>query len=96
MDPRIVPDRSDIQLVDVRAADEWADGHQPGAVHIPLDDLGDRSGELDSNRTVVTVCRTGRRSAQAADDLAGRGFSAESMAGGLDAWEGHGLPLVTD
>lgn len=96
MDPRIVPDRPDIQLLDVRGADEWAQGHQPGAVHIPLDELGERADELERDRPVVTVCRSGRRSAQAADDLGGRGFAAESMVGGLDAWEGHGLPLVTD
>jgi 3-mercaptopyruvate sulfurtransferase SseA len=56
--------------------------------------LADRLGELDRTRPVVTVCRAGTRSAEAAEMLRGEGFDAESLDGGLLAWKWAGLPLT--
>jgi len=82
------------QIVDVREPDEWADGRIPGAVHIPLGDLPRRRGELDPTRPVIAVCRSGRRSLTAAEDLLGNGFAgAASLAGGMIAWREAGQPV---
>ena len=57
------------QIVDVREDEEVAEGTIPGAIHIPLGQLSARAGELDRERPVITVCRSGRRSAHAAEQL---------------------------
>ncbi|WP_334173546.1 rhodanese-like domain-containing protein [Sinomonas sp.] len=82
------------QIVDVRDADELAEGVIPGARHIPLGELSSRLGELDRSLPVIAVCRSGRRSAAAADQLAAAGFSADTMAGGMLAWQSAGLPTA--
>lgn len=85
----------DVQIVDVRYPNEWEAGRIEGAVHIPLDDLDDRLEEMDRSRRVVTVCRSGNRSANAAEVLAAEGFRAENLDGGMDAWAAAGLPFAT-
>lgn len=87
-------DLGQVQVVDVRTPEEWDAGHIDGAVHIPDDELGDRAGELDAARRLVTVCHTGARSARSAADLAARGFSVDNLAGGMQAWAEAGLPVV--
>ncbi|MCE3276381.1 MAG: putative metallo-hydrolase [Propionibacteriaceae bacterium] len=87
-------DPGETQLVDVREPDEWAEGHAPGAALIPLGELAARQGELDPARPVVTICRSGRRSLDAAEILLGAGFrDARSLAGGMIAWRDAGLPV---
>ena len=82
------------QLLDVREPDEWAEGHAPQAILIPLEELVIRRGELDSARPVVTVCRSGRRSLTAAEILLEAGFrDVRSLAGGMVAWRDAGLPV---
>jgi rhodanese-related sulfurtransferase len=94
MDPQTMADRLDqVQLVDVRYDDEWQAGHIEGAVHVPEDDLEDRLEELDRGRAVVTVCRAGTRSEEAAEFLRGQGFDAQSLDGGMLAWKWAGLPI---
>ena len=63
------------QLIDVRAPDEVADRSLPGVVNIPLDELPSRAAELDADRRVVVICRSGRRSATAAQLLVDAGFN---------------------
>jgi len=82
------------QVVDVRYPNEWEAGHIDGAVHIPVDYVYERVGELDAGRPVVTVCLSGARSAEAAKDLAGEGFEVESLDGGMRAWVAQGLAIV--
>lgn len=78
-----------LHLVDVRTAEECAQGHIPGARLIPLDQLRDRAGEIDRNREVILVCRSGNRSAQAYRLLQGLGFSnLRNMTGGMLSWQG--------
>lgn len=57
------------QLIDVRQPDEVASGTLDGATNIPLDQLAARLGELDPNKCTVLFCRSGARSAQAAEFL---------------------------
>jgi rhodanese-related sulfurtransferase len=84
-----------VQIVDVREPDEWAGGHIPGAVLIPLGQLGFRKGQLDPARPVVVVCRSGRRSLTGAEILLRAGFrDARSLVGGMVAWAGAGQPVA--
>lgn len=87
--------REDLEIVDVREDAEWKEGRIEGAVHIPLAELEERIGELDGARPVVTVCRSGQRSLRAADLLGDLGYRAESMEGGMQAWQDAGLPITT-
>jgi rhodanese-related sulfurtransferase len=81
------------QLVDVRAEHEWEAGRIAGAVHLPLAELAERTGELDKDRPVVLYCRGGTRSTMATDALADAGFDAAKLTEGIVGWEEAGLPL---
>ncbi|CAN5359489.1 rhodanese-like domain-containing protein [soil metagenome] len=82
------------QVVDVRETDELAEGMIPGARHIALGDLVQSLGMLDREMPVIAVCRSGRRSATAAESLVGAGFDAHTMSGGMIEWKVQGLPTV--
>ena len=74
----------DSQVIDVREPHELADGTLPGVINIPLGELTDRMHELDLDRRVVLICRTGGRSAFAAEQLAAVGFDdVVNLAGGM-------------
>ncbi|HJW33544.1 MAG TPA: rhodanese-like domain-containing protein [Holophagaceae bacterium] len=64
------------QLVDVRTPAEFAGGHAPGTVNIPLDQLATRARELDKARPVLCCCASGSRSAMATSLLKAKGFEA--------------------
>ena len=81
-------------LLDVREPHEWRAGHAPSARHIPLGQLAQRATELPPERCVVTVCRSGARSARAAALLCGNGRQVSNLAGGMHAWARAGLPVV--
>ena len=81
-------------LLDVREPYEWQAGHAPRARHIPLGQLPRRVAELPDRRAVVTVCRSGARSARAAAMLARDGREVSNLAGGMRAWARAGLPVV--
>jgi rhodanese-related sulfurtransferase len=89
-----VPD--DVWLLDVREDDEWAAGHAPSARHIPLGDLAERAGEVPQDELIYVVCRSGNRSGRAAQALAGAGWRAVNVAGGMQDWAAAGRPMVTD
>ncbi|MEP2370398.1 rhodanese-like domain-containing protein [Ilumatobacter sp.] len=77
----------DTQLVDVREPAEYASGTLDGAVNIPLGDLTERIGDLDANRRVVLLCRSGNRSSRAARHLVDAGFDdVVNLAGGVMAY----------
>lgn len=82
-----------LQLVDVREPEEVAEVRIPDAVHIPLGELGDRMGELDRQRPVAFVCRSGNRSAMATRAAGKAGLDAVNVEGGVLAWAKAGLPL---
>ena len=76
-------------LLDVRQDFEYAEGHLPGATHIPLAELSERLGELDQSKPVLAYCHAGMRSLAAANLLVGQGFAdVRSMNGGIAAWNG--------
>jgi rhodanese-related sulfurtransferase len=80
-------------LVDVREDREWEVGRATGAVHIELNELTRRADEIPKEKPVVFYCRTGNRSAMAAEAFAQAGWDAHNMAGGLVAWQEAGFPL---
>ena len=69
------------QLVDVRSPGEFAGGHAPGSVNIPLDELARRMPELDRSRWVIVCCASGTRSAMARHKLRSNGFERVMNAG---------------
>jgi rhodanese-related sulfurtransferase len=81
-------------VVDVRTAQEYAHGHLPGAVNVPVDSIAFRVAELPAGQ-VLTVCSMGNRSWRAAQLLANAGREALSLTGGTKAWSAAGMPLVT-
>ena len=83
-----------IQLIDVRTRQEFAEGHLPGAVNIPLDEF-DPAALLPTERQErVLYCRSDRRSGIAAERLAQvENTTVVHMAGGIVAWEKAGLPV---
>src|SRR5579859_1795013 len=66
-------------LLDVREDDEWAAGHAPEAVHIPVGALSARAAEVPQDREVYVICRSGARSAYAAQALAGAGWKTVNV-----------------
>lgn len=78
----------ELTLLDVRMEPEYAEFHLPGARLLPLPDLPDRLDDLDRTRPVMVYCRSGKRSAAAANLLAGAGFSVLNLLGGAMAWQG--------
>lgn len=83
-------------LLDVREAYEWAAGHAPAATHIPMTQLNERSSEIPRDGAVYVICRSGHRSAHVATALAGAGWQAINVAGGMQDWAAAGLPMVSD
>jgi rhodanese-related sulfurtransferase len=84
----------DVQLVDVRTLEEREAGRIPDdTAHIPFDQLGPRAAELANDRPLVFYCRSGDRSAVAAEAFQASGFDAASLAGGIVAWEESGRPV---
>ncbi|GAB6860522.1 rhodanese-like domain-containing protein [Haloplanus litoreus] len=105
MDAEITPDEVEALLesddrprvIDIRSPGAFGRGHIPGSENVPFGDLPDRIDEFADADRIVTVCPHGKASVQAArliSSYEGTGEArVESMAGGLDAWEG---PLETD
>jgi rhodanese-related sulfurtransferase len=81
------------QLVDVREPYEHEAGRIAGSLHIELQELPGRAESLGRERPIVFYCRSGSRSALAADAFAASGFDARNLDGGLEAWVGAGLPI---
>jgi len=85
----------DVLLLDVRPAAEYAAGHLPGAVHIPLEDLEQRLSELPADRKIVAYCR-GQYCVLAHDAvqlLTAHGLTAHRAAQGVLEWRVAGVPI---
>jgi len=82
------------QLIDVREPDEYAAVRAEGAVNIPLSEFVARTDEIDPERDIYLICKSGGRSAQAGEYLEqARGWdNVINVAGGTTAWVEQGLP----
>jgi rhodanese-related sulfurtransferase len=85
-------------ILDVREPDEWAAGHAPGAVHIPLGELPARLAELADlgPGSVAVTCRGGGRSSRAVAWLTQQGYDVSNLDGGMKAWLAAGKPMLSD
>ncbi|MCA0435013.1 MAG: rhodanese-like domain-containing protein [Actinobacteria bacterium] len=82
-------------VVDVREPGEYAGGHVPGAILIPLAQVGARFSEVPRTGPVYVICASGNRSKAATTVLENAGFEAYSVAGGTGGWVQLGRPVVT-
>ncbi|MEJ1154914.1 MULTISPECIES: rhodanese-like domain-containing protein [Microbacterium] len=78
-------ERSNTPLIDVREADEFALGHVPGAVNIPMSSIGGRLDELPEGPFDV-ICQVGGRSGRVVEALESRGYDATNVDGGTGEW----------
>lgn len=86
-----------LRVIDVREYPEYAAARIEGARLIPSAEIAKRAQELDRDEPLVVVCRSGRRSAMALENLRKIGFNnAVQLEGGMDAWEKEGLPTTRD
>ncbi|WP_298888675.1 rhodanese-like domain-containing protein [uncultured Serinicoccus sp.] len=85
----------DAVVVDVREPEEWAAGHAPGAIHLPLGDIPARIDELpETSASLPVVCRSGGRSGRAVEWLVQQGFDVVNVDGGMQAWSRAGKSMV--
>ncbi|MEW2526253.1 rhodanese-like domain-containing protein [Streptomyces sp. NPDC047071] len=86
-----------VLVVDVRSASEYAQGHVPGAVNVPLDSVRELLPDLRETaqrRGLAVVCASGARSRTACERLGQAGIDAVELSGGTEAWQSAGLPLA--
>lgn len=85
-----------VQLIDVRTAEEFAQGHIAGAINLPLDSFDPKAlPAAQSGQQIVLYCRSGRRSGIATERMIAAGAAqARHLEGGILAWQAAGLPLA--
>lgn len=81
--------KEQLQILDVREAFEYANGHIPEAENLPLSELADRFSELDKSQAYYVICHSGARSANASEFLSGQGYQVTNVMGGMSAWKGE-------
>ncbi|WP_158737773.1 sulfurtransferase TusA family protein [Alteribacillus sp. YIM 98480] len=84
-----IENNEEITILDVREPAEYAFGHIPGAVNIPLNELEESINEMDKEKDVHVICRTGSRSDLASQKLAEKGFQkVKNVVPGMTEWDG--------
>ena len=80
-----------VQIVDVRRASEYAEGHIPNALNIDVysPDFAEKIAKLDKSKTLAIYCRSGRRSKSAAEQAVKQGFKVVELDGGVLSWGGE-------
>lgn len=85
-------ERDGVPLIDVREPDEFAAGRVPGAINLPMSQIGERLSELPDGAFDV-ICKLGGRSERVVEALTSRGYDATNVDGGTDAWIEAGFPV---
>lgn len=80
-------------VLDVREDSEFTEGHVPGAVHIPMNEVPQRLAELPEGEHIHVICAVGSRSRQVVDYLQGQGIDAVNVSEGTAGWAQRGWPL---
>ena len=88
--------RGPVFLIDVREVDEYVGGHVPGALNVPLSELTQRVVECrnPSGGPTYVICKSGGRSANACEFLAGNSLEVVNIAGGTMVWQMNGRDVV--
>ena len=83
-------DKAPIVLLDVRTQEEFANGHIPGALLLPYDEIDQNASQLlpEKEKEIIIYCRSGRRSAIAKDSLEALGYTNVKDFGGMNRWQG--------
>jgi rhodanese-related sulfurtransferase len=85
---RDLDQKKGMMLLDVRTDKEYEQGHIPGAVHVPLADIGDKVKKLKKDKDLVVYCRSGNQSIWAIKRLMGMGYkNLYNLKGGYSAWK---------
>ena len=90
---------SNVVILDVRKADEFAEGHIKGAILIDQfqsDFVEQAQAKLPIDKTIAIYCCSGRRSSNAAGKLTDVGYKCVNLKGGIIAWKDAGKPVVTE
>jgi len=90
-----VLDQGNAVVIDVRRDDEWEAGHVKGAIHIPVDDVINRIGELPKGKKLLFICAVGVRSGLACEMAAAMGFPTSDLYNiedGTPSWIENKLP----
>ena len=90
---------SNVVILDVRKADEFAEGHIKGAVLIDQfqsDFVEQATAKLPKEKTIAIYCRSGRRSANAAGKLSDVGYKCVNLKGGIIAWKEANMPVIKE
>jgi rhodanese-related sulfurtransferase len=83
-----------LRCIDVRSPTEFAAGHIPAAINIPMDEIEGRLADLCPQDHLILVCQSGKRASMTRALLANRSFNLTVLTGGTSAWQQAGLPLV--
>ena len=88
---KMMKDESNYIILDVRRPDEYAEGHIPGAINVPNEEIDTAEiAELpDKSQLILVYCRSGRRSKEAAKKLAKLGYTNIVEFGGINDWKGE-------
>ena len=92
-------ENADVVLLDVRTEEEFKEGHIEGALNIDQgqDGFVDKvKAALSTDKTIAIYCRSGRRSANAAEKLAAVGYKCINLKGGIIAWKEANMPVTTE
>ena len=92
---RIKEKKNDINIVDVRAREDFAKGHIPGAVNIPKESWHSPNGSLKKDKVNIVYCysQTCHLGSKACAEFAGRGYPVMEMEGGYETWTEKGIPI---
>ena len=88
---KMMRDEKDYIILDVRRPDEYAEGHIPGAINVPNEEIGTADiAELpDKSQLILVYCRSGRRSKVASEKLVKLGYTNIVEFGGIQDYEGE-------
>ena len=88
---KMMRDEKDYIILDVRRPDEFAEGHIPGAINVPNEEIG--TAEIadlpDKSQLILVYCRSGRRSKEASEKLVKLGYTNIVEFGGILDWKGE-------
>ncbi len=86
--PKELDQKKGMMILDVRTNKEYERGHIPGALHVPLSDIGDKIKKLKKDKELVVYCQSGNRSIWAIKRLMGMGYkNLSNLKGGYVAWK---------